>query len=81
MGRRVKSFHHNLGDKNVVFHREHRSKKNRRNRSNFQRKLTAEFKHKKLEILTKELNEDFNNRGPRFRGDGDEEIPGNTEGH
>lgn len=28
--RRVKSLHHNLGTKNVVFHREHRSKKNRR---------------------------------------------------
>lgn len=27
--RRVKSLHHNLGEGNVVFHREHRSKKNR----------------------------------------------------
>ncbi len=31
MGRRIKSLHHNLGEgANVVFHREHRSKKNQR---------------------------------------------------
>lgn len=63
MARRVKSFHHNLGEKNVVFHREHRSKKNRRNLSKLWRQKLTEFKRKKLEILTKELDdESFNYR-------------------
>ena len=30
MSRRIKSLHHNLGDNNVIFHREHRSKKGRK---------------------------------------------------
>lgn len=31
--RRIQSLHHNLGEKNVVFHREHRSKKGRKIRT------------------------------------------------
>jgi hypothetical protein len=58
MGRRVKSLHHNLGDKNVVFHREHRTKKNRRFLSKLWRQKLTEFKRKKLAILTKELDDE-----------------------
>lgn len=46
--RRIKSLHHNLGNKNVVFHREHIAKKNRnRNVNDVSRKL----RKKKLEKL------------------------------
>lgn len=64
MARRVKSLHHNLQPgENIVFHREHRTKKNRRKLSKLWRQSLIEYKEKKLAILTKELdNESFNNR-------------------
>jgi hypothetical protein len=55
MARRVKSLHHNLGDKNVVFHREHRSKKNRRNISKMGLERARQYKLRKLEITIREL--------------------------
>lgn len=46
--RRVKSLHHNLGDKNVPFHRDHRSKKGRE-KNYFD--TSSEIRKKKLEKL------------------------------
>lgn len=40
MARRAHSLHHNLGDRNVVFHHEHRSKQNR----------TKDYKRKRATI-------------------------------
>ena len=51
---RVKSLHQNLGDRNVVFHRNHTAKKNRRKNSKYRNLFLLE-KKKKIEQL--KLNE------------------------
>lgn len=60
MSRRVQSLHHNLGDKNMVFHREHRSKKNRRLHGLYQKRLNNDKRKKIEEIRLREL-EDVDN--------------------
>lgn len=59
MARRIKSLHHNLGDKNVVFHREHRSKRRRRNQSRFQRLLAVFHKKRQQELKEEALSDDI----------------------
>lgn len=55
--RRVQSLHHNLGDKNVVFHREHRSKKNRKK---YAKDMDAQNRKRKIEALRlKELEKGY----------------------
>lgn len=61
MARRMKSIHHNLGDKNVVFHREHRSKKNRQPIPKFVRLRIKEFKHERESLEIKELDRTIKN--------------------
>lgn len=54
MARRAKSFHHNLGEGNVVYHREHRSKRGRTN--NYKAyKIGREFKRRKEELYLNDL--------------------------
>lgn len=56
MARRVKSLHHNLQEgQNVVFHREHRSKKNRR----FKNGSLIPYKRKLEELKIKDLEDNL----------------------
>lgn len=54
MSRRTKSLHHNLKNKNIPFHREHRSKRNRR----FIDDDSIGFKKKREALRMKELEND-----------------------
>lgn len=66
MARRIKSLHHNLGDKNVIFHREHRAKKNRTPNGRYQKKLRADKRREIEELQLKELDNELQTQKPNF---------------
>ena len=62
MARRVHSLHHNLGSANVVFHREHRSKKGRQKNYATRKRLAgfvAERRDRIVERRNKKSMRDF----------------------
>ncbi len=56
---RVKSLHHNLGDKNVVFHRNHTSKKNRKKNAKYRGLFNLDRKRKIEAQKLKELENEM----------------------
>lgn len=65
MARRIKSLHHNLGDKNVIYHREHRAK--RKGRNNTSHKQTSiDYRRKVIKLKEQELDNELQTQKPNF---------------